>query len=141
MTWWVWALVGLGLCAGEMLTPGGFYFLFFGVGALFTSVIVWLGIGGPPWLEWLIFTLVSVGCLVPLRGRMLRWASSGETRRVDSIAGEEAVLLDDVAPGEVGKAELRGTTWSVRTAAGRTLRRGERVRVARVDGLTLWIDG
>ena len=140
MTWWAWALVGLGLCAGEMLTPGGFYFLFFGVGALVTAGLVWLGIGGPPWLEWLVFTLVSVACLVPLRGRFVRWASAGDPRVVDSLVGEEALLLDDVGPGDVGKGELRGTTWNVRTTTTRTLRRGERVRVSRVDGLTLWVE-
>lgn len=140
MTWWAWALLGLGLCGGEMLTPGGFYFLFFGVGALVTAGLVWLGIGGPPWLEWLIFTLVSLACLVPLRGRFVRWASGGEPRAVDSLVGEEALLLDDVGPGDVGKGELRGSTWNVRTAAARTLRRGERVRVSRVDGLTLWVE-
>ena len=140
MTWWVWALLGLGLCGGEMLTPGGFYFLFFGIGALVTAALVWLGIGGPPWLEWLLFTTISVACLVPLRGRFVRWASSGEAKVVDSLVGEEALLLDDVEPGGVGKGELRGTTWNVRTSGARTLRRGERVHVTRIDGLTLWVE-
>ena len=140
MTWWAWALLGLGLCAGEMVTPGGFYFLFFGVGALVTSGLVWLGVAGPPWLEWLVFTVVSVACLVPLRGRVVRWASAGEPRVVDSLVGQELVLLDDLGPGGIGKGELRGTTWTVRTAASRALRQGERARVTRVDGLTLWVE-
>jgi len=140
MTWWAWALLGLGLCAGEMITPGGFYFLFFGVGALVTSGLVWLGVAGPPWLEWLVFTVVSVACLVPLRGRVVRWASAGEPRVVDSLVGQELLLLDDLAPGGIGKGELRGTTWNVRTAAPRTLRQGERARVTRVEGLTLWVE-
>ena len=63
MTWWVWVLLGLGLFACEMLTPGGFYFAFFGIGAVGTGLLVWLGIGGPPWLEWLLFTAVSLACL------------------------------------------------------------------------------
>jgi len=140
MTWWAWALLGLGLCAGEMITPGGFYFLFFGVGALVTSGLVWLGVAGPPWLEWLVFTVVSVACLVPLRGRVVRWASAGEPRVVDSLVGQELLLLDDLAPGGIGKGELRGTTWNVRTAVPRTLRQGERARVTRVEGLTLWVE-
>lgn len=140
MTWWAWALLGLGLCAGEMVTPGGFYFLFFGVGALVTSALVWLGIAGPPWLEWLVFTLVSVACLVPLRGRMVQWASAGDPRVVDSLVGEELLLLADLDPGGLGKGELRGTTWNVRTTAPRTLRQGERPRVTRVEGLTLWVE-
>jgi len=140
MAWWVWALLGLGLFLFEILTPGGFYFLFFGVGAVATSTLVWLGLGGPDWLQWLVFTLVSLGCLVPFRSRLVRWASGGEAPRVDSLVGEEVVVLDDVEPGGVGKAELRGTTWNARTGGGRALRRGERARVARVEGLSLWLE-
>jgi membrane protein implicated in regulation of membrane protease activity len=140
MTWWVWAVLGLGLLACEMLTPGGFYFLFFGVGALITAAITWAGLAGPAWLEWLLFTLISLACLIPLRGRFVQWASVPEAPHVDSLVGEEAIVLDDVDPGGVGKGELRGTTWTVRTAGARPLRRGERARVARVDGLTLWLE-
>jgi hypothetical protein len=140
MAWWMWALLGLGLAACEMLTPGGFYFLFFGIGALVTSGLVWVGLGGPAWFEWFLFTLISVACLVPLRARFVRWASVAESR-VDSLVGEETLLLEDVDAGGVGKGELRGTTWNVRSTATRPLRRGERVRVARVEGLTLWVEG
>jgi inner membrane protein len=140
MEWWLWALIGLGLAGCEMLTPGGFYFLFFGIGALITSGLVWVGAAGPAWTQWLLFTVISVACLVPLRARLVRWAAGDGPRAVDSIVGEEAVLLDDLEPGGIGKAELRGTTWSVRALGTRTFRRGERARVARVDGLTLWVD-
>lgn len=140
MAWWMWALVGLGLFLCETLTPGGFYFLFFGIGALVTSALVWLGVEGPDWLQWLTFTVVSLACLVPLRSRLVRWATGGETRPVDSLVGEEAVVIEDVEPGRVGKAELRGTTWSARTGGSRAIRRGERARVARIDGLCLWIE-
>ena len=30
MDWWLWVLLGLGLLALEMATPGGFFALFFG---------------------------------------------------------------------------------------------------------------
>ncbi len=140
MNWWMWAVLGFALFGCEMLTPGGFYFAFFGVGALVTAAIAWLGLTPASWIEWLLFTIVSVVCLVPLRGRLVRWASAGEPRRVDSIVGEEAVVLDDLDPGGVGKGELRGTTWTIRSTGVRTLRRGERARVARVDGLTLWLE-
>jgi hypothetical protein len=140
MAWWVWALIGLGLAGCEMLTPGGFYFLFFGVGAIITSGLVWLGLGGPDWLQWLLFTVISIACLVPLRARLVRWAAGEAPHAVDSMIGEEAVLLDDLVPGGVAKVELRGTTWSARPAGTRGFRRGDRVRVARVDGLTLWVD-
>ena len=59
--------------------------------------------------------------------------------RVDSLVGESATCVDDVAPGALGKVELRGTAWTARNDGPAPLRRGERARVVRVEGLTLWI--
>jgi hypothetical protein len=60
-------------------------------------------------------------------------------RPVDRLEGEMAVVLEEVRPGEVGKAELRGSTWSARTAGETALGPGQRGLVERVEGLTLWI--
>jgi len=35
MVWWLWVLLGLGLLTFEVLTPGGFFALFFGLAALY----------------------------------------------------------------------------------------------------------
>jgi membrane protein implicated in regulation of membrane protease activity len=138
MGWWLWVLLGLGLFAGEMLTPGGFYFLFFGIGAIAVGVIVGLGADLPPSLQWLLFSILSLAALVPLRGRLVRWMSTdGAAPVVDALVGQIAVLLDDLAPGEVGKAELRGTAWNARNAGPAALRKGQRGRVVQVDGLML----
>jgi len=58
---------------------------------------------------------------------------------VDTLVGQLALVLDDLPPGQLGKAELRGTAWNARNADQRALRRGERGKVTRVDGLTLWL--
>jgi membrane protein implicated in regulation of membrane protease activity len=66
---------------------------------------------------------------------------SREVKRpeVDTLVGETAVVLEPVPEGGVGKAELRGTSWSARSVEGTALAAGKRCRVQRVDGLTLWI--
>ncbi|TMA68285.1 MAG: NfeD family protein [Deltaproteobacteria bacterium] len=141
MAWWLWVLLGFALVLCELLTPGGFFFLFFGLGAVAVGALVWLGAAGPAWLQWFLFSLISIGFLVPLRGRLLRRMAAGDdaAARVDALVGQVAVLLDDLPPGEVGKAELRGTAWNARNEGERALRRGQRGRVTRVDGLTLWL--
>jgi membrane protein implicated in regulation of membrane protease activity len=58
---------------------------------------------------------------------------------VDTLVGETAIVSEDIAAGAVGKAELRGTSWTVRSRAMEALRRGQRCRVEQVDGLTLWV--
>ena len=89
----------------------------------------------------MLFSLISIGFLVPLRGRLLRRMARGEdaAARVDALVGQVAVVLEDLPPGEVGKAELRGTAWNARNESQQALRRGQRSKVTRVDGLMLWL--
>jgi membrane protein implicated in regulation of membrane protease activity len=137
MPWWSWILFGLGLLGLEMLTPGGFFLLFFGLGALVVGALAGLGMAEPLWLEWLLFSVLSVGSMVFLRQRLVERLRIPEAAAVRSLVGDVAVLLHDLPPGAVGKAELRGTAWSVRHDGPDTLLRGRRCRVEHVDGLML----
>jgi inner membrane protein len=140
MTWWAWVLLGLGLLGLEVLTPGGFFVLFFGLAALAVGALAGLGVTGPAWLQWLLFSLLSVGSLVLFRRRLVaRLRASGDGVMSGGLVGDVAILLDDLAPGSVGKAELRGTAWSVRHDGPQPLARGRRCRVERVEGLMLYV--
>jgi membrane protein implicated in regulation of membrane protease activity len=124
-----------------MLTPGGFFTIFFGVSALVVGVLARFGLAGPPWMQWLLFSVLSVASLLLFRKPLLEWMQKRETRRpeVDTLVGETAILLEKLEAGGVGKAELRGTSWTARSATGSPLPVGTRCRVERVDGLTLWL--
>jgi membrane protein implicated in regulation of membrane protease activity len=139
MAWWLWLVLGLLLLSGEMVAPGGFYVLFFGLAALVVGGLVWLGAGGPEWVQWLLFSALSVVSLLALRGPLLRRIAPQQREAVvvDALVGELAVALEDLPPGAIGKAELRGTAWNARNAGTRALARGERAWVEHVDGLTL----
>jgi hypothetical protein len=140
MAWWIWVLGGLALLVVEVTTPGGFFAVFFGLGAILVGAARAAGWSGPAWMEWLLFTLLSVVSLLLFRRPLMRrFNLSNGGRPVDRLEGEVAIVVDDVAPGAVGKAELRGTTWSARTTGGLALARGQRCRVERVEGLTLWL--
>jgi len=139
MEWWAWLIAGFVLLAVEMATPGGFVSLFFGVGAVLVALLVAMGMGGPAWLQWVLFPLFSVALLAVLRGYLRDRLQGGPDKKVDSLIGETAVLLADLAPGSVGKVELRGTTWNAQTTNWEVLKAGQRCVVDRVEGLTLWI--
>jgi membrane protein implicated in regulation of membrane protease activity len=140
MYWWLWLVLGLVLLGLEIFTPGGFYVLFFGIGALVVGTLVGLGAGGPVWFQWLLFSALSVVSLLIFRPHLIRATRSQERRDpMDTLEGEIATLLEDLSPGAVGKAELRGTAWSALNRDARPLNRGQRCRVTRVDGLTLWV--
>lgn len=137
MSWWLWVLFGLALLVVEMLTPGGLFALFFGVGALATAVVAAAG-AGATW-QWLLFTATSLVLLATLRRSLQEKLLGRPTPPIDSLVGQEVVLLGDLPAGGEGKAELRGVPWSARAASGIPLRAGQRCRVERVDGLTLWV--
>ena len=141
MIWWLWVLLGILLLAVELMTPGGFYVIFFGVGALATGLVAGLGLVEPVWAQWLLFTVVSILTLALFRGRLLQRMSAGPQQGapVDSIVGEIAVVTRDVPAGGVGSAELRGSAWSARSGYAAAIVSGTRCRVERVEGLTLWI--
>jgi inner membrane protein len=139
MIWWYWLVLGLALLTAEIITPGGFYLLFLGLSALIVGTIVGLGMVDLVWLQWVLFSAISLVSLLIFRGPLLERMKHRGDDSVDTIVGEVATPLNDLAPGAIGKAELRGTTWTVRNSGHNTLQKGQRGRVERVEGLTLWI--
>ena len=141
MIWWYWMLVGLILLGAEMITPGGFYILFFGLAALVVGGLAGLGLVQAEWLQWLLFSGLAVLSLLVFRGPLLAWikAQEVETPAVDSMGGETAIPVEDLVPGGIGKAELRGTIWTAHNAGPALLKKNQRCKVERVEGLTLWI--
>ncbi len=138
MAWWLWLLLGLVLAALELATTGGFYLIFFGVSAMFIGLMGAIGLAGPLWLQWLVFTILSVILLLAFRRPILRMMNV-DTGPVDSLVGQFAITQDVIQPGAIGRAELRGSTWSARNLHSAELARGQRCRVERIDGLLLFL--
>ena len=139
MAWWIWVLGGLVLLVLEVATPGGFFAVFFAAGAILVGALKALGWDGPAWVEWLVFTALSVAALAFFRKPLMRRFSLSSSKPVDRMEGERALVTEDVAPGGVGKAEMRGASWTARTAGDPALAKGRRCLVERVEGLTLWL--
>jgi inner membrane protein len=143
MIWWYWLLLGLLLLGAEMMTPGGFYILFFGLAALVVGAIAGTGLIESDSAQWLLFTGIAIVSLLVFRGPLLARMKASEIQHpdVDSMMGEIAIPVDTLAAGAVGKVELRGTTWSARNAGPTPLTKGQRSKVTGMDGLTLLITG
>jgi membrane protein implicated in regulation of membrane protease activity len=139
MEWWIWLLLGLVLFLTEVVTPGGFYFIFFGIGALVVGVLAGFGLAGPLWFQWMSFSAVSVVALWLFRERLVAMTRMPDSTEVDTLIGETAIVSDEIPVGAIGKAEMRGTSWSARNIGAKTLARGERCKVERVEGLMLWV--
>jgi len=119
---------------GGVTTPGGFFAIFFGAGAILVGALKALGWEGPAWAEWLVFTVLSLFSLGFFRQAPHAALQPLEREAVDRMEGERALVTEDVAPGGVGKAEMRGATWTARTTGELPLGKGCRCRVERVEG-------
>jgi membrane protein implicated in regulation of membrane protease activity len=141
MIWWYWMLLGLVLLGVEMVTPGGFYILFFGLAALIVGSLAGMGIAQADWLQWLLFSGLAILSLLVFRGPLLARLNKRDMGlpAVDTLAGESAIPLEDLAVSGTGKAELRGTTWTAHNAGPSPLIKGQRCKVERIEGLTIWI--
>ena len=139
ITWWMWMVAGFIMLATESVVPG-FFLLFFGFGAVFMGFFQLLIPGVDLWIELLIFLSVSSIWLALFRRRLIAYMERrNPPKRVDSIEGETAVALEEIAPNGIGKAELRGTSWNTRNLGEMMIAKGQRCQVERMDGLTLHV--
>lgn len=140
MEWWHWLAVGLILVALEMAASGGFYVIFFGIAALVIGGLHMADMAGPAWVQFLLFSVLSIASLVFFRSPMMKWLQLDQPGRdVDSLVGQIATPIDDIVPGAVGRAELRGTVWSARNESQLAIIKGQRCKVVRVDGLMIFL--
>jgi membrane protein implicated in regulation of membrane protease activity len=140
MIWWLWIVLGGALLLLEIATPGGFYFIFFGISALIVGILAAAGVTSTDWVEWTLFSIFAIGATAFFRRPLLKRLGMGSPGRdVDSLVGETATAMEGIQAGAWGKAELRGSSWTACNAGPADLVRGQRCRVERVDGLSLFI--
>jgi membrane protein implicated in regulation of membrane protease activity len=141
MVWWHWLVLGMFLAALELVTPGSFFIIFFGVAALVVGLLDMWGLAGPVWVQWLLFSIISVAALLLFRNPLLRLVRADQPNAslVDALITETAHALEDIAPDEFGRVELRGSAWSAKNVATQVIVKGQRCTVQRVDGLKLYV--
>lgn len=139
MSWSSWLIFGLGLLVFEMLTPGGFFTFFFGVAAFVVAGLVWMGVleSGPG--QWLAFGVLGTLLILALRP-LVRRKFETNTPKVDQLVGQTAIALETLDMNGRGQVELRGTTWSAVYSGTGSILKGDRLRVTKVDGLSLVVE-
>lgn len=138
MAWWIWVVIGFVLLASEFATAT-LHVAFFAVGAFVVGILVGLGVDLPFWAQIVIFTTVSLFAFFFLRPIAVRRLKLDQKKVVDTFVGEQATAMEEIAPQGVGRAEMRGTTWSARNVGETVLNRGQRCVVAGVEGLVIHV--
>ena len=77
MTWWYWLVLGLVLIALEMASSGGFYIIFFGVAGIIVALLAATGLAAQNWVQWLLFSVLSVASLLLFRNPLMRRLNLG----------------------------------------------------------------
>ena len=141
MPWWGWMIFGALLLGAELLgVDAAFYLVFIGLAAAITGAIELAGVGLDAWVQWVVFSVISLVLMVFFRKSLYaKLRGSGVGYKIGP-AGEQVTLDQSLQPGEQGRMSYRGTDWSIVNESDQPLEQGQRVLISRVDGLTLKLD-
>ena len=113
--------------------------IWFAVGSLAAMVISLLG--GPVWLQILLFTVVSAGllaCLWPFTKKFLRPHLT--KTNVDSVIGSQGYVTADIDNIHAqGQVKLNGMEWTARSTDGSPIPSGTLVKVDRIEGVKAFV--
>ncbi|MCX7835969.1 MAG: NfeD family protein [bacterium] len=137
MIWWLWVVLGSLLLVIEMITPGGFYIFFFGVGAILTGLLLLFGIPMKLALQIILFLVISVVSLILFRKRLMQKMESSNSEKVDSVIGESAISTSEIPVDEVGTVEFRGVPWKAKNIGSKPIEKGNTCYIKKVVGLRL----
>lgn len=137
---WAWIILGLALVGLELLGPG-VYLIWFGLAALLTGLLDFaLGLSWQA--AFMAFAALSVAAV--LAGRRLTRhpgepsvGPGGLNRRGEALVGRVFTLEEPIAGGS-GRVRVDDSSWRV---TGPDAPAGAAVRVVRVDGATLVVEG
>lgn len=133
-----WAIIGIGLMLCEFALPGLILF-FFGLGALFTALLVWF-IPMSLTLQLVVFAVASLVALFGLR-HLLKSIFKGRATDVNKTdfsegrTGQEAKVTEAISPEASGRVILNGTAW--KAESDEVLSVGQAVVVTAQKSLTL----
>jgi membrane protein implicated in regulation of membrane protease activity len=136
MDWWLWAALALVLLAIEILASGSFFIFFFAVAALLLAPVAYFGVTHELSHQLAIFAVVSLGALILFRKKLTELLYGGASRSTSNeIINEIGTATENIGPGDRGKIELRGATWSAKNTSTQLLRKGFSCKVVELDGL------
>lgn len=137
-------VAGVAVIVADILIGGMGILSLFGIAAIATAGLILFRAPGGELLNVSVHFLVGLSAAIGLFFLVMlylilksqrRQASSGR----EGMVGAPVEVLRDLAPH--GQVKCRGEIWNARSAAKRTMVRGESGKVVQVDGMTLVVEG
>jgi len=135
--WWHWAVLGLVLIAAELAVPA-FVLVWFGLGALFTGLALFIVPSLSQATQIMLWTLSSIAMMVLWFKLFKKSFYKTRVGMSDSnIIGEVGLLIRDVEPFKKGQVRFQkplmgSDVWDC--ISDETIQRSERVKVLSVEG-------
>jgi len=140
MTWWAWLILGAVLLGAELFAVDAqFYLVFLGVSAAIVGLGTLLGISVPEWAQWLAFAILSLSFFFTFRRMLYEKIRGGGVGYKEPMSGASLTIAEELAAGSEGRAQYRGSDWTIRNVGKSTIGSGQRAKVVEVDGLTLHV--
>ena len=135
----IWLVILAVLVVIEIITLG-LTTIWFAGGALIALAVSLLG--GPLWLQILLFLAVSVVLLVFTRPLAVRYMNKNQQKtNVDGIPGKTGVVIETINNLQAeGQVMIDGTPWTARSKDGNPIEEGKVVKVLAVEGVKLIVE-
>ncbi len=135
----IWILIAVIFAVIEGFTMG-LTTIWFTVGGVAACIIALLG--GPLLLQISVFLIVSIILLYftrPLAEKRLKIGH--EKTNIEQIINKTGLVTETIEPYQTGQVNLNGMTWTAVTDQnGETLKKGDLVKVVRIEGVKLIVE-
>ena len=134
---WLGLLILFGI--GEAVTVG-LTSIWFAAGALAALVATLLG--GPLWLQVVLFIVISALCMLAIRPIAQKYFNSQvEPTNADRIIGQEAIVTEAIHNLQAtGAVRIGGMVWSARSEDDSLIPAGKLVKVLRIEGVKVYVE-
>jgi membrane protein implicated in regulation of membrane protease activity len=133
-------ILGAVLFGAEMIAiDAQFYLVFIGLSAAIVGLLGLAGVTMPEWAQWLVFASLSLVSMFTFRRSLYDRIRGGAPGFRDGVDGDFLVIPQELAAGAQGRASFRGSDWTVVNDSGNAIAAGQRVKILRSEGLTLYV--
>lgn len=130
----IWLIV-LVVCLAIEISTLGLTSIWFAGGALLALIISM--IGGPLWLQVLVFLVTSIVLLIFTRPIAMKYFNKNRTKtNVDSKIGKQAIVTETIDNLKgVGRIVTDGMEWTARSLDSAVIEEGAVVTIEKIEGV------